>query len=151
MSDISKPPHTTNTCIMTWIYLLHFTSSFSILRVARRDWSCWNLRMSSPFTGGCTEIWHTWKNKEEIHGQWSGTWNYNLLKEQGGDVTSGLNRMQASKFFFNCRANHSDFCQMNADSHTTTASKQTWYQRWQCQPNRETLNTCWATCLQGEN
>lgn len=29
-----------------------FTSSFSIFRVARRDCSCWNLRLSSPFTGG---------------------------------------------------------------------------------------------------
>lgn len=39
-----------------------FTSSFSIFRVARRDWSCWNLKMSSPFTGGCNEIWHTYED-----------------------------------------------------------------------------------------
>lgn len=52
-----------------------FTSSLSIFRVARRDCSCWNLNMSSPFTGGCTEIWHTWGRKTN-HQVWKQIYSF---------------------------------------------------------------------------
>lgn len=61
------PSHSAETSIISWSYLYHFTSSFSIFSVARRDWSCWNLKMSSPFSGGCTEIWHSWRKIREMH------------------------------------------------------------------------------------
>lgn len=63
------PSHSAENSIISWSYLYHFTSSFSIFSVARRDWSCWNLKMSSPFSGGCTEIWHSWRKIREMHNQ----------------------------------------------------------------------------------
>jgi len=93
------------------MYLRCFTSSFSMFRVARRDWSCWNLRMSSPFTGGCTESWHTWMKKNKTRNASSMIRNMRLCDLWFQRVT-GVHSSVAEQ-------THGDVRQLNADKHNS--------------------------------
>lgn len=131
------PSHSAETSAVSWSYLYHFTSSFSIFSVARRDWSCWNLKMSSPFSGGCTEIWHSWRKIREMH-------------NQGGEIKCDWMMDTGIKILMHLHSRLQRLCQQNAARCPITASKQGSYHCLQHQQVTRTQHKSFLQAAGGE-